>query len=87
MYGRPVICSDIGGMAEKVRNGIDGLHFSVGDAQSLADAIRVAVTTPGLWEEMQQQIRGAHPMDRHLQTMSEIYRSLLEAAAHPAPVA
>jgi glycosyltransferase involved in cell wall biosynthesis len=85
MYGRPVICSDIGGMAEKVRNGIDGLHFSVGDAQSLADAIRLAVSTPGLWEEMRAQIRGAHPMDRHLQTMSEIYRALLEAAPQPAP--
>ena len=25
--GRPVICSDIGGMAESVRDGVDGLHF------------------------------------------------------------
>ena len=24
LYGRPVICSDIGGMAEKVRSGVDG---------------------------------------------------------------
>ena len=26
-FGRPVICSDIGGMAEKVTHGVDGLHF------------------------------------------------------------
>ena len=31
LHGRPVICSDIGGMAEKVRHGVDGLHFRVGD--------------------------------------------------------
>ncbi len=36
---RPVICSDIGGMAEKVRNGIDGLHFPVGNAAALADLL------------------------------------------------
>ena len=34
--GRPVICSNIGGMAEKVRNGIDGLHFSVGSGLELS---------------------------------------------------
>ena len=33
---RPVICSDIGGMAEKVRNGIDGFHFPAGSAMALA---------------------------------------------------
>ena len=36
LHGRPVICSDIGGMAEKVTDGVDGLHFRVGDPRSLA---------------------------------------------------
>jgi glycosyltransferase involved in cell wall biosynthesis len=87
MYGRPVICSHIGGMAEKVRDGIDGLHFAVRDPESLADAIRTAVSTPGLWEELRGQIRGAHPMDEHLATMSEIYRELLERSTSAAAVA
>src|SRR5262249_57931996 len=26
-YGKPVICSDIGGMAEKVTDRVNGLHF------------------------------------------------------------
>jgi glycosyltransferase involved in cell wall biosynthesis len=33
---RPVICSDIGGMAEKVRDGVDGFHFPMGSAPALA---------------------------------------------------
>jgi glycosyltransferase involved in cell wall biosynthesis len=37
---RPVICPDIGGMAEKVRNGIDGFHFPVGSAVALASLVR-----------------------------------------------
>lgn len=34
--GRPVICSGIGGMAEKVPNRRSGLHFRVGDGADLA---------------------------------------------------
>lgn len=34
--GRPVICSNVGGMAEKVRHGQTGLHFRVGDPVDLA---------------------------------------------------
>lgn len=37
--GRPVICSDIGGMAEKVRDGIDGFHFRTGSPHDLADLL------------------------------------------------
>jgi glycosyltransferase involved in cell wall biosynthesis len=33
----PLIASDIGGMAEKVRADIDGLHFLVGDYVDLAE--------------------------------------------------
>lgn len=40
--GKPIICSNIGGMKEKVKNGVHGLHFQVGDAISLSDAIKTA---------------------------------------------
>ena len=37
--GRPVICTGIGGMAEKVPNRRSGLHFRLGDATDLARAM------------------------------------------------
>ena len=37
--GRPPIVSDIGGMAEKVRDGVDGLHFRAGSPEDLADRL------------------------------------------------
>jgi glycosyltransferase involved in cell wall biosynthesis len=37
--GRPVICTGIGGMAEKVKDGVSGLHFRRGDAADLARVI------------------------------------------------
>ncbi len=37
---RPVLCSDIGGMAEKVRHGIDGFHFRAGSGAALSALLR-----------------------------------------------
>ncbi len=45
---RPVICADIGGMAEKVANGRAGLHFRVNDARDLASVMERAAD-PALW--------------------------------------
>jgi glycosyltransferase involved in cell wall biosynthesis len=73
MHRRPVICSDIGGMAEKVRDGVNGLHFRVGDPYSLADTIRRAVSTPGLWDEIRAQITDPHPMNEHLGMITSLY--------------
>jgi glycosyltransferase involved in cell wall biosynthesis len=56
-HGRPIIASDIGGMAEKVRNGVDGLHFHVSNPESLAEAMTSAMTEPGLWDRLHRGIR------------------------------
>ncbi len=47
--GRPVICSGIGGMAEKVRPGVDGLHVPVGNAYAWAQTLLRAAQEPALW--------------------------------------
>jgi glycosyltransferase involved in cell wall biosynthesis len=56
-HGRPVICSNIGGMAEKVKNGETGLHFRVANSRHLAERLVEAATTPGLWESLRANIR------------------------------
>jgi glycosyltransferase involved in cell wall biosynthesis len=55
-HRRPVICSNIGGMAEAVRDGVDGLHFRAGDPNSLAEAMSRAMYEPGLWERLRAAI-------------------------------
>jgi glycosyltransferase involved in cell wall biosynthesis len=78
-HGRPVICSDIGGMAEKVEHGVNGLHFRANDAVSLAQTLKVATRTPELWETLSRGIRAVYPMDAHVARMEHLYRSLLQA--------
>ena len=80
-HGKPVICSNIGAMAEKVRDGVDGLHFRANDPVSLAQTLRTAATSPGLWERLAQGIRPVYGMDEHVQHMETLYRALLERRA------
>jgi glycosyltransferase involved in cell wall biosynthesis len=72
-HRRPIICSDIGGMAEKVGDGIDGIHFRAGDAFSLARAFETAATSPRLWSSLRNGIREPYSMDTHVARLLEVY--------------
>ncbi len=81
-HRRPVICADVGGMAEAVRDGVDGLHFRAGDSRSLADAMRRAAGTPGLWERLAANIAAPRTVAEAAAEHLALYRDL--AAARPA---
>ena len=74
--GRPVICSGIGGMAELVRDGVDGLHFRLGDSHGLAALLRRAADAPDLWTQLRANLPPVptveETVDRHLR----LYASL-----------
>lgn len=50
--GRPIICSNIGGMAEKVADGVSGIHFRVNNAADLAARIEECAENPDLWKKL-----------------------------------
>jgi glycosyltransferase involved in cell wall biosynthesis len=77
-HRRPIICSDVGGMAEKVRDGVDGLHFRVGDAFSLARAFERASGDRRLWRRLRDGIREPYRMDTHVGHLLEVYGELIE---------
>ena len=52
MFGKPVLCSNVGGPAERVQDEVAGLHFAVGDHRALARTMRRAATEEGLWERL-----------------------------------
>jgi len=82
MNGRPVICSNVGGMAEKVTDGVNGMHFQVGDPASLAATIRRAVQSSGTWDQMRQGIPPIYRLDHQVSELVDLYRQLI--AGRPA---
>ncbi|NOV19709.1 glycosyltransferase [Ensifer adhaerens] len=50
--GRPVIASNIGGMAEMVRNGVNGLTVAPDDPRQLAAAMRQVIEKPTLLRQL-----------------------------------
>lgn len=77
LHRRPVICADIGGMAEMVRDGVDGLHFPVGDPAGLADALRCAADEPGLWQRLVDAIVPPPSMEDAADAHEALYRAVL----------
>jgi glycosyltransferase involved in cell wall biosynthesis len=79
MHRRPVICSDIGSMAERISHEGNGLQFRVRDPVDLAKVIRRAVESPELWDRLRGQIRDPHSMEDHLAVIVALYHDLLIA--------
>ena len=77
--GKPVICSNIGGMAEKVRHGIDGLHFAVGQPLDLAHAIIDLIQHPARLAELTAGVRKRLTTEEALDAHLRLYRSLLSS--------
>ncbi len=83
MHKRPVICGNIGGMAEKVRDGVDGLHFRVGDPRDLASKMVLAARTPELWEKLRNGIEPVFSIEEATRTHVALYTALLERQPLP----
>lgn len=84
-HGRPVLCSDIGGMAEAVRADHDGLHFTAGDPAALAEAMVRAMDTPGLWDTLRDQRPAVPAMSACAAEHLALYDALGAASRQDAP--
>ncbi len=73
----PVITSNIGGMAELVQDGANGLLFQVGDSKDLAKKMQMIIDDPSLIERLRKNIKPVIPIENHALEIREIYRSLV----------
>ena len=78
MFKRPVICSNVGAMAERVTDEQDGLLFDVGNARSLAETIRRACTEDGLWEKLVTGIAAPPPRHEMVDGYLRVYERLFD---------
>jgi glycosyltransferase involved in cell wall biosynthesis len=75
MFGKPVICSNVGAMAERVTDEVDGLHFEMGDAASLARAMKRAATEKGLWAKLVSQLPSPPARSAMVEGFAAVYMS------------
>ena len=81
---QPVICADIGGMAEKIRPGVDGLHFPVGDTVALVALLRGLAREPGKLASLRQTMRRPAAPEATVAKHLDLYAAL---RAQPAAAA
>jgi len=78
------IASDVGGNPELVRDQETGILIRAGDAQSLADALRLVITNPALRarlaESGERRVRSTFAADAAAARMGEMYLGLLKTA-------
>lgn len=69
----PLLVSDHGGLAERVREGIDGLRFRPGDPHDLARSMRRLLDEPGLRERLGSSPLPVPSMEEHATALETLY--------------
>jgi glycosyltransferase involved in cell wall biosynthesis len=82
---RPVICSDIGGMAEAVRHDVDGIHVRVGDVDEWARTMAVLADDSERWEAMSTAIRQPDDVSKMTEGFLDIYETALKSGKTTSP--
>jgi glycosyltransferase involved in cell wall biosynthesis len=74
----PVLTSNVGGMAEKVKDGINGFTFRVGDASHLAERIKELLNNPSLLNIFKSNMNQIHipAVEQEAYLYESIYFSL-----------
>lgn len=79
-FGKPPLGSAIGGIAERVRHGHDGLLFEAGDAERLAETLHRCVTEQGLHARLAAQSPDQPGLDRVVAAHSAVWGVALPGA-------
>ena len=86
-HGVPVVVSDHGGLAERVRDGVDGLRFPPGDAAALAATLRRLLDDPELRARLGRDTPSVLPMESHAAALESLYaRAAVRFRARPGRV-
>ncbi len=73
---RPLLVPAMGGMAEHVRNGFDGLHFLPESVPSLRETMAIACGKTGLWDQLQSSLAKPFGSRQALDGYLEVFQSV-----------
>jgi glycosyltransferase involved in cell wall biosynthesis len=77
--GAPVVASQLGPLADRVRHEVDGLLVPAGDVAAWRSALQRLVDEPGLLERLRANVRPPLTLEEHVQQLQVLYRSLVDA--------
>jgi hypothetical protein len=94
LTGTPVLASDRGGMAEFVRDGVDGLLFELGSAADLADKMAMMVEDAELrerlataeWIPIKTIVENGEETEARYRSLCTVERDVGEATQGPAMI-
>jgi glycosyltransferase involved in cell wall biosynthesis len=85
LHGKPVICSNIGGLGEIVEDGLTGLLFEPGNAEELSQKIRYLWDRPDLCRQMgsagRQKARREYSSEKYYERLLAVYEQALTLGA------
>ncbi len=77
----PVIGSDVGGLAEIIRDSENGFLFPMGDVAALAHRMRTILEKPAILEGMRERIGPVMSIEENARRVEAIYEEVLENRA------
>jgi glycosyltransferase involved in cell wall biosynthesis len=81
MFGVPVIATQLGGMAEMVRDGENGFTFPIGDADGLAERIHLLATKPEILQELRKRAIAPLRIESEAFHLETLYSEMLRGQA------
>ncbi len=80
--GRPIVSTEVGGVADVVRDGVDGFLTAVGDAEAMASCLADLAADPGLGTRLGEsgrcRVLDRYSVTRLVDDADRLYRALLE---------
>lgn len=82
LLGMPVVCAEVGGIADIFTGGADGLFYPAGDVRKLAEAVKTMFAGGEQMESYGQaarrHARGTHDAQKNYARLMEIYADITE---------
>ncbi|HHN94056.1 MAG TPA: glycosyltransferase, partial [Anaerolineae bacterium] len=78
--GRPVLASRLGPLADRVRDGVDGLLLPPGDVAAWRAALSRLIAAPDALASLRAHVRPPTTLAEHIESLEAVYRRLVRPA-------
>lgn len=77
VMGVPVVTFDLGVLAERVHDGVDGVLVPLGDVTALRRTLQRLIKDPAYWQQIKDGVQSPQHITEHALNMEVVYQELL----------